>query len=75
MRDFDSVIAQFRAGELNVDDWNFCTHHQGGGDYAAYIMGEGSQQCLTMKGGFDSREAVENLFRSLGVKYILSGVG
>lgn len=75
MRDFDAVFAKFQNGELSVDNWNFCTHSEGDGTFSAYIMGEGTQQCLAMKGGFDSCEAVETLFRSLGVKYILAGVG
>lgn len=75
MHDFDTIIAKFKSKELEVGDWNFCTHFEGEGDYGAYVMGEGSQQCLACKQGFATREEVEELFRSLGVKRILRGVG
>jgi hypothetical protein len=72
---FDKVIEMFRNNELSVDDWNFCTHSEGNGIFAAYIMGEGSEQCLAHQGGFKSKQEVIDLFHSLGVKYILPGVG
>ncbi len=75
MNDFDATIERFRKKELNVDDWNFATHSEGGGKFSAYIMGEGAEQCLACKRGFASEQDVKDLFHSLGVKYVLPGVG
>lgn len=74
MKDFDETVARFRKQELNVADWNFVVHYEGG-EYAAYIMGEGSQQCLAYKSGFESKEAVLEFFGSLGVTRVLEGLG
>jgi hypothetical protein len=75
MKDFDETVARFKNQELDVDDWNFVVHYEGAGDYAAYIMGEGSQQCLAYKTGFASKEVVIEFFKSLGVSRVLEGLG
>lgn len=74
MHDFDTIIAKFKSKEMDVGDWNFCIDSEGG-TYGAYVMGEGSQQCLACKQGFSTREEIVSLFESLGVKRILRGVG
>ena len=72
---FDEVIAEFRSGKLSVDRWNFVIQQSQFGKWDAYIMGEGSEQCLTYKSGFATKDEIYNLFTNLGVKRILSGVG
>ncbi len=71
---FDKAIEKFKNKELDVADWNFCINHEDG-KYAAYIMGEGAEQCLAHQGGFNTEEEVLDLFESLGVRYIIDGVG
>lgn len=68
--DFNEVITQLRNGELNVSDWNFCICEYDKGFFAAYIMGEGAEQCLSSK-RFGSRQEIVDLYTSLGVKHIL----
>jgi hypothetical protein len=69
MRDFDSIVEQFRNKELNVEQWNFCINH--GQTFAAYIMGEGAEQCLACKKGFATKQEIVDLYNSLGVTRIL----
>lgn len=68
-RDFDEVMEELRNGTLNVKHWNFC-YSRMDGQYRAYIMGEGAEQCLASKDGFENKEAVAELFKTLGVTYI-----
>ena len=75
MRDFDLVVELFIKGELDIRDFNFCTHNAGNGNFSAYIMGEGAEQCLAYKDGFSSEQEVIDFFKSLGVTRILRGVG
>lgn len=67
MNDFDAIIERFRNKELNVSQWNFCIHREGEGKFGAYIMGEGAEQCLTRKHGFNSEQEIKDLYHSLGV--------
>lgn len=67
MHDFDEIVNQLKTGELNINDWHYCTCREKGGTCGAYIMGEGSEQCLARKHGFESEEAVKDFFESLGV--------
>jgi len=71
MYTFDEIIQKFRDKELDVEKWNFCIHREGEGKAGAYIMGEGSEQCLASKHGFNNEQEVIDLYKSLGVKYIL----
>jgi len=84
MQDFETTIAAFRTGKLQVDEWNFCIGRAGywakdankklyfvGGTFAAYIMGEGAEQCLASKHGFVTEQEIRDLYNSLGVKRIL----
>ena len=72
---FDEIIEKFRSKEWDVNRWNFCIHYErddsGNRVYAAYIMGEGAEQCLTRKHGFATEQEIKDLYGSLGVKYIL----
>ena len=74
MAPFDETIASFRKQELDVNDWNFVVHNEGS-SYAAYIMGDGSEQCLTFRCGYATKEEVIEFFKSLGVKRVLEGLG
>jgi hypothetical protein len=74
MSNFDKVIGEFRNNELQVEDWNFVIHCEGE-TVSAYIMGEGAEQCLAYKCGFSNEAEVSELFKSLGVKRILRGLG
>lgn len=74
MEPFDAVIEGFKKQELLVDDWNFVVHKEDS-SYAAYIMGDGVEQCLTFRCGFASQEEVIDFFKSLGVKHVLKGLG
>ncbi len=71
MQDFDKTLEQFRSKELKVEQWNFCINH--GETFAAYIMGEGAEQCLAHKSGFATKQEIVDLYASLGVnpKWIL----
>lgn len=70
MREFDSTIEQFRSKELDVSCWNFCLSKEGD-EFSAYIMGEGTEQCLACKKGFKSEQEVRDLYNYLGVKRVL----
>ena len=71
--DWDEYILRFRNGQMKVEKWNFCI--SGGSNPKdkchAYIMGTGAEQCLASQ-AFSTRDVAETLFRSLGVKRILS---
>lgn len=71
---FDETIVKFQNGKLKISDWNFVIHSEND-TFSAYIMGQGSQQCLTYKSGFTTKDEVKALFNSLGVKHILYGLG
>jgi hypothetical protein len=73
MHDFDTIIEQFRKKELNIEDWHWCTYSEGNGVFGAYIMGEGSEQCLACKHAFGTKQEVIDFYKSLGVneKWIL----
>lgn len=72
MCDFDEIVQKFRDKKLNVSKWNFCICiDKKDVEYSAYIMGEGAEQCLACKHGFNNKQEIEDLYRSLGVKYIL----
>ena len=75
---FDEVIEKFKNKELNVKDWNFASSKnskygvdRGHGNYCAYIMGCGAEDCLANKHGFNSREEIVELFKELGVTHVL----
>jgi hypothetical protein len=70
MQNFDATIERFRSKELKVECWNFCTSKDGG-KFDAYIMGEGAEQCLAYKKGFENEQEIIDLYKSLGVKRIL----
>ena len=72
MLDFDRVIEKFRHKELDIRNWNFAINKED--TYYAYIMGEGSEQCLARKGGFANEKEIVDLYKSIGVKNILQGV-
>ncbi len=65
MYDFDTVLFDLFAGRLKVSDWSYCINGR-----TAYIMGEGSEQCLASK-KFKSKDKILELYKALGVKYIL----
>ena len=78
MRDFDTILEQFRNKELNVEDWHWCISRKGywrdgkwncpeHKSYAAYIMGEGAEQCLASRHGYETRQEIVELYKSLGV--------
>lgn len=69
--DFDTIVERFRKKELEVSKWNFCICREGGGKFAAYIMGEGAEQCLASKHGFATEQEIKDLYHSLGIKHIL----
>jgi hypothetical protein len=72
MYDFDEIVEQFRDGKMDVNKWNFCICiDKKDIEFSAYIMGEGAEQCLASKHGFTSKKEIEDLYKSLGVKYIL----
>lgn len=70
MREFDATITAFREKNLDVNKWNFCISPEGE-EFAAYIMGEGAEQCLACKKGFKTKQEIVDLYNSLGVKRIL----
>lgn len=74
MDNFDETVESFRKQELDVKDWNFVVHNEGT-SYAAYIMGDGAEQCLTFKCGFATKKEVIEFFKSLGVSRVLEGLG
>lgn len=63
--DFEEVIEKFRTKEYDINRWNFCI-----GGKVAYIMGEGSEQCLASK-RFNTADEIRELYTSIGVKFIL----
>lgn len=69
--DFDATVERFRSGELKASQWNFCINRSKT-SFAAYIMGEGAEQCLAVKRGFNSEQEIKDLYNSLGVERILS---
>lgn len=71
MLDFDRTIEKFKNKELDITKWNFCTHREGNGRCGAYIMGEGSEQCLASKHNFGTEQEVIDFFKSLGATRIL----
>jgi len=68
---FDKVVQRFRDGDLTIYEWNFCVSEERKGNWSAYIMGTGAEQCLARKSGFGSKEEVIELYKSLGVSHIL----
>jgi hypothetical protein len=69
---FDEAIFMFK--KWDGDRWNFRYTKESDGSFTAWIMGEGSQQCLARKSGFKSDEEIKELFASFGVKNVLEGV-
>ncbi len=57
MQDFDAIIQQFRNKDLSINHWNFAIQQESD-KYSAYIMGEGAEQCLACKKGFDTKEEI-----------------
>lgn len=70
MQNFDIVFEDFKNKKLDFKKWNFCVCSNYG-KYDAYIMGEGAEQCLAVKRGFDTKEEIVALYQSLGVTRIL----
>lgn len=66
---FEEIIQKFQSEELNVNDWNFCISYGHSDDYkyGAFIMGEGAEQCLTMRWGYQSEQEVLDIYASIGV--------
>lgn len=63
---------------MYVHDWNFCKSKnnkydidRGLGNYTAYIMGCGAEQCLANKCGFSSVIDIEDLYDSICVEHSL----
>jgi hypothetical protein len=75
MYTFEEIVEKFRTKEWDVNKWNFCICYErndaGERVFGAYIMGEGAEQRLTSKHGYATKKEIEDLYHSLGVKYIL----
>ena len=78
---FEEIVEKFRTKEWDIKEWNWCIGGEGHydkttkiwvmGTYTAYIMGEGAEQCLTSKHGYETKKEIEDLYHSLGVRHIL----
>lgn len=71
MKTFDEYAEEFKSGRMNIHLWNCCINFDGYyNSYTAYIMGEGSEQCLTSK-RFNSEQEVRDFYKNLNVQKIL----
>lgn len=71
MNNFDTIIERFRTKDLRANDWNFCICSEPEGKFGAYIMGEGAEQCLARKHGFNSEQEIKDLYSSLGYTKVI----